>query len=97
MLEGGNAVRFSLFVFLCLVRRLLLFFCRSSFQGRCLKKFSGANFCFRVSVLFLCFLVGFCLGFCFTFWRFVPESVRKNSLDVRSAVFEKIFGSELLF
>ena len=62
-----------------------------------LKKFSGPNFCFRVSVLFLCFLVGFCLGFCFTLWRFVPESVRKNSLDVRSAVFEKIFGTELLF
>ena len=38
-------------------------------------------------MLVLCFLVGFCLCFCFDFWRFAPETVWKNSLDVRSVVF----------
>ena len=33
------------------------------------------------------FLVGFCLCFCFIPWRFAPESVRKNSLDLRPVVF----------
>ena len=31
--------------------------------------------------------MGFCLCFCFCFWRFAPESVWKNSLDVRSVFF----------
>ena len=56
-------------------------------EGRCLKKFSGANFCFWVSVLVLCVLVLFCLCFCFSFGILVPEPVLKNSLDVRSGVF----------
>ena len=64
------------------------FFCRSSrLRVVFLKKFSGANFCFRVLVLVLCFLVGFCLCFCFIFWRFAPETVWKNSIDVRSGFF----------
>ena len=62
-----------------------------------LKKFSGANSCFRVSVQFLCFLVGFCLGFCFTFWRFVPESVRKNSLDVSLLFLRELSGPNFCF
>ena len=56
-------------------------------EGRCLKEFSGANFCFWVSVLVSCVLVLFCLCFCFSFGCFVPETVLKNSLDVRSGVF----------
>ena len=35
-------------------------------------------------MLVLCFLVGFCYCFCFIFWRFAPETVWKNSFDVRS-------------
>ena len=42
-----------------------------------MKNVSGANFCFWVSLLVLCFLVGFCLCFCFMFWRVAPESVGK--------------------
>ena len=88
LLEGGNAVRFFSFCVFCVwfgvFCRFLPFF---PSQGRCLKKFSGANFGFWVLLLVLCFSVLFCLGFCFIFWRFAPESVRKNSLDVRSAVF----------
>ena len=38
-------------------------------------------------VLVLCFLVGFCYCFCFIFWRFAPETVWKNSIDVRSGFF----------
>ena len=41
----------------------------------------------------LVFLVAFCLGFRFTFWRFAPESVWENSLDVRSAVFGFVLSS----
>ena len=59
-----------------------------------MKKFSGANFCFWVGLLVLCFLVDFCLCFCFISWRFAPESVWKNSLDVRSGVF---WGRSLSF
>ena len=43
------------------------------------------------------FFVGFCLCFCFTFWRFAPESVWKNSLDVRSVVFWGSFSLPLVF
>ena len=42
-------------------------------KGRFLEKFSGANFCFWVLVLVLCFLVGFCLCFCFFFGGSLPK------------------------
>ena len=55
-----QSVFFILF-FRCLARRLLRFFLSFLFsKGRFLEKFSGANFCFGVVVLVLCFLVGFC-------------------------------------
>ena len=57
------------------------------FLGSLFENVLGANFCFWVSVLVLRFLVGFCLCFCFYIWRFAPESVWTNSLDVKSVVF----------
>ena len=47
------------------------------------KNFRERTFVFWVSVLVMCLLVLFCLCFCFMFWRFAPEVVWKNSLDVR--------------
>ena len=50
------------------------FFYRSSFPRVAVKKkFSGANFCFWVVLLVLCFLVGFCLFFCLIICLFAPE------------------------
>ena len=76
-------------------------FCRFlsflSSKGRFLEKFSGANFCFWVVVLVLCFLVGFCYCFCFISWNFAPETVWKNSLDVRSGAFWGSFSSSFRF
>ena len=57
---------------------LCLFFPFFSSQGRCLKTFSGANFCFWVSWLVLCFSIAFCLGFCFVIWFFAPENVSEK-------------------
>ena len=83
----GKCCPFFLFLcFLCLVRCLLPFF--AVLLRVAVRNLSGANFCFWVLVLVMCvFLAVTCLGFCFMLWRFVPESVWKNSLDVRSAVF----------
>ena len=75
------------------------FFCRFSLlRVVFLKKFSGANFCFWVVVvLVLCFLVGFCLCFCFFLWRLAPESVWKNFFDVRSGFLGGSFSFPLVF
>ena len=74
--------------------RFLPFF---SSKGRFLEKFSGANFCFWVLVLGLCFLVGFCLCFCFIFGDSLPEVFEKILFDVRSAVFLGSFSPPLVF
>ena len=47
-------------------------------KGRCLKKFSGANFCFLVLVLVLCVFVLLCLCFCFIFAFVTPETVSEK-------------------
>ena len=72
---------------------LCLFFVVLLFLGSLFEKFSGANFCFWVSWLVLCFSIVFCLGFCSIVWFFAPENVSKNSLHVRSAVFRGLFLS----
>ena len=43
-----------------------------------MKKLSGANFCFWVSWLVLCFSIVFCLGFCSIIWLFAPENVSEK-------------------
>ena len=51
------------------------------------------TFWFLLVSVGLVFLVGFCLGFCFMIWRFAPEIVWKNSLNVRSSVFGFVLSS----
>ena len=56
----------SHFRFLCLVRCPLPFFCSFSLlRFDVWNTFSGANFCFWVSMVVFCFSMVFCLGFCF--------------------------------
>ena len=87
LLRRGNAVRFFLFVFFVSGSASFAVFSVFLFLGSLFEKFLGSELFFRVSVLVMCFLVGFCLCFCFTFWRVAPEAVWQNSLDVRFAVF----------
>ena len=61
------------------------------------KKFSGANFCFLAFVSGWCFLVLFCLCFCFIMFPCSPESCLKKSFSCEVRVLEEIFGSELWF
>ena len=69
------------FFFFCVFRVWSGVFCRFlpffSSKGRFLEKFSGASFCFWALVLGLCFLVGFCLCFCFIFGGSLPEVFEK--------------------
>ena len=69
--------------------RFLPFF---SSKGRFLKKFSGANFCFWVVVLVLCFLVGFCLCFCFFFGGLLPKVSEKILLMSGLVFFGGLFS-----
>ena len=61
------------------------------------RKFSGANFCFFAFGSGRCFLVLFCLCFCFIMWHCSPESRLKNSLLVRRAFWEKFSGANFCF
>ena len=82
------------FLFFFVVGTVSFAFFHSSFLRVVVRnKFSGANFCFWVSVLVLCFSVVFCLGFSFMIWRFAPETVWKNSFDVRSCFFGFVLSS----
>ena len=61
-----------------------------------MKKFSGANFCFWVSVLVVCFLVLFCLCFCFSFGLALPKMSWKILL-MSGLVFLGFFLSSFVF
>ena len=74
--KGEMLSVFFILGFRCLVWCLLPFFAVPLFLGSFFEKnFRERTFVFGWWWLVLCFLVGFCLCFCFTFWRFAPESV----------------------
>ena len=80
----------SVFFTLCFCVCLGVFGCFFSvllFLESLFEKFFGSELLFLGVGVGLVFFGGFCLCFCFMFWRVAPESVWKNSLDVRSAVF----------
>ena len=97
LLEGGNAVRFFILCFLCLVRRLLPFFAVLLFLGSLFEKIFGSELLFLGVGVGLVFFGGFLPMFLLYFWRFAPESVWKNSLDVRSVCFLGSFSLPLVF
>ena len=63
------------------------FFAVLPFLGSLFEKFFGSELLFLGVVVGLVFFGAVLLRFLLYFWRFAPESVWKNSLDVRSAVF----------
>ena len=88
LLEGGNAVRFFILCFLCLVLCLCRFFYRSSFLRVAVRNFfRERTFVFWVLVLVVCFFsCCFAYVFALLFGFSLPKMSRKNSLDVRSGV-----------
>ena len=73
------------------------FFAVLLFLGPLFEKFSGANFCFWVSLLVLCFLVGFGLCFCFMFWRVAPKVFGKILLMSGLLFLKKFSGANFCF
>ena len=83
----GKCCPFFHFAFFCLVRRLLPFFAVFLFLGSLFEKFFGSELLFLGVGVGLAFFGVFLPMFLLYFWRFAPESVWKNSFDVRSVVF----------
>ena len=69
----------------------------SSCQVRFLGEIFGSEFLFLAFVSGWCFLVLFCLCFCFIMWHCSPESRIKNSLLVRCAFWKKFSGANFCF
>ena len=95
LLEGGNAVRFFLFVFFVSGSASFVVFYRSSLLRVVVGKIFGRELLFYgVGVGLVCF--GAVLPmFCFIFVFSLPKLSQKNSLDVRSGVsgfFPSSFG-----
>ena len=61
------------------------------------EKFSGANFCFWVSVSFVFILVLFCLCFCFIIWFFVPANVSRKFFSRQVRCLNKFSGANFCF
>ena len=62
-------------------------------QGRFFGKIFGSELLFLGGCVGLVFFGGFLLMFLLIFWRFAPEPVWKNSLDVRSGFFWVVLSS----
>ena len=76
----------------------LSFFYRSSLLRVAVwKKFSGANFCFLSVVVGLVFFDSVLPRFLFYFFGFSLPKMSRKILLMSGPLFEKIFGSELLF
>ena len=96
--EGGNAVRFSHFVFFRVWLGVLCrFFSVLLFLGSLLEKFSGANFCFWVSVSVVFILLLFCLCFCFIIWFVVPGNVSRKFSSGQVRCLHKFSGANFCF
>ena len=96
--QGGNAVRFFLFVFFLSGSVSFVVFCRSSFLRVVVwKNFRERTFVFGWLCWSCVFLVGFCYCFCFIFGGSLPKLSGKNSLVVRSGVSSGSFSFPLVF
>ena len=90
---GGNAVRFSDF---CFWSGFAASFAKFA-EGRVSPKiFASELLVSGVCVQSLCFLVLFCLCFCFIVLEHFPESFLKKFSSCQVRVLQNIFGSELL-
>ena len=79
---------FVILCFRCLVRCLLPFFVVPPFLGSLFGKIFGSELLFLGGCVGLVFFGGFLLiVFALFFWRFAPDTVWKNSIDVRSGFF----------
>ena len=98
LLEGGNAVRFCLFVFFVSGSASFVVFSVLLFLGSLFDFFfSGANFCFWASVSVVFVLVMFCLCFCFISWFFVPENVLRKFSFGQVRFLNKFLGANFCF
>ena len=93
LVEGGNAVLFFILCFFVSCPASFALFFRSSILRVAVRKiFRERTFVFGCRCWSCVVLVGFCLCFCFMFWRLAPENVWKNSLDVRSCFLGGLFS-----
>ena len=95
--KGEMLSVFLILCFLCLVRCPLSFFAVLLFLGSLFGRIFGSELLFLGFVVGLVLFGGFLPLFLLYFWRFAPESVRKNSLDVRSGFFGGFFLSSFGF
>ena len=90
---------FSFLFFSCLARRffVVVFFCSDFLRVAFWENFSGASFCFWVSVSVVFILVLFCLCFCFIIWFFVPETISRKFYSGQVRFLNKFSGANFVF